>query len=101
MGRSMHNFDFASAAPLHTSYALDSSPAYYLVLLGRYAVLAVCAGAIPGIVAGIGLLGFRPWGRSVGIIVSTIDILLLDPVHLLLGIYGLVILLKDEAKREF
>jgi hypothetical protein len=44
--------------------------------------------AVPGIVAGIGLLGFRPWARIMTLILSGFDLLHV-PFGTALGVYGL------------
>jgi len=51
---------------------------------------------IVGIAAGIGLLRRASWGRSLGIAASIMNILLLNPLHIGIGIYGLIVL-TDKA----
>jgi uncharacterized SAM-binding protein YcdF (DUF218 family) len=51
----------------------------------------------PGLIAGIGLLTFKPWASTLTIIVSALHLLNI-PFGTALGIYGLWILLKDETK---
>jgi len=55
--------------------------------------LAICAFfmlllSIPGIIAGVGLLKFRPWARILAIVLCTLDLLHV-PLGTMLGIYGL------------
>ena len=52
---------------------------------------------VPGIIIGIGLLRLSAWGRILGIVVSIFDIIALHPLHLALGVYGLVILCSKET----
>ena len=52
---------------------------------------------IPGIITGIGLLRLTVWGRVLGIVVSILNIIALNPLHLALGVYGLVILCSKET----
>ena len=55
---------------------------------------------LPGVIAGIGLLKLRPWGRILGIIVSAVD-LIHFPFGTALGIYGLWALLSREGEMLF
>jgi hypothetical protein len=55
---------------------------------------------IPGVIAGIGLLEFRPWGRMLGIIISALDLIHM-PFGTALGIYGLWALLSPEGEQLF
>ena len=55
---------------------------------------------IPGVIAGIGMLEFRPWGRMLGIIVSALDLIHV-PFGTALGIYGLWALLSREGEQLF
>lgn len=55
---------------------------------------------IPGIIAGIGLVQFRPWGRIFGIVISALDLLNV-PFGTALGVYGLVVLLSRESEQLF
>ncbi len=54
--------------------------------------------SVPAIVAGIGLLKFRPWSRILAIIVSAFHLLSI-PFGTALGIYGLWVLLSQESLR--
>lgn len=56
--------------------------------------------ALPSILGGWGLLNFRPWARILIIIVSVLH-LLNFPFGTALGVYGLWVLLSDEARRIF
>ncbi len=56
--------------------------------------------SLPGLLAGIGLLQFRPWGRILGIIVSALS-LLGFPWFTLLGAYGLWVLLSKDTEQLF
>lgn len=55
---------------------------------------------VPAIIGGLGLLRFRPWARTLMLVISTLD-LLHFPLGTALGVYGLVILLSDDARRLF
>ena len=56
--------------------------------------------SIPGVIAGIGLLRFRPWARILAIIVGVLHILSF-PFGTALGVYTLVVLLHAEAPAVF
>lgn len=55
---------------------------------------------VPGLVAGIGMLKFRPWARTLGIVVSAIDLIHV-PLGTALGVYGLWALLSKEGEALF
>ena len=56
--------------------------------------------SLPGIVAGIGLLKFRPWARILAIILGALH-LLSFPFGTALGVYALVVLLHNEMATVF
>jgi uncharacterized membrane protein (DUF2068 family) len=56
--------------------------------------------AVPFIVAGWGLLKFRPWARIFGIVLAVLCLIHV-PFGTLLGIYALVILFKKETEALF
>jgi hypothetical protein len=56
--------------------------------------------SLPGLIAGIGLLSFRPWARILGIVISALDLPAL-PFHTALGVYGLWVLLSNEGTALF
>ena len=56
--------------------------------------------ALPGMLAGIGLLKLRPWARVVAIIVGVLHILSF-PLGTALGIYTLWVLLNAETETLF
>ncbi len=53
--------------------------------------------AIPGIIAGIGLLKMKSWARVLAIIVACLNLLHI-PFGTALGIYTLWVLLNDESR---
>jgi len=65
--------------------------------IGGIAALLVAAISAPGLIAGIGLLSYKPWAQTLTIIVSILHLLNI-PLGTALGIYGLWVLLKDETK---
>jgi hypothetical protein len=56
--------------------------------------------SLPGIIAGIGLLKYRPWARILTIVLSALN-LMNFPIGTILGIYGLWVMLSDEGSRLF
>jgi len=70
------------------------------VLLGGLAMIVVLAMSAPSILAGIGLLCFKPWARVLTIILSVIHLFSV-PFGTALGIYGLWVLLQRETEPLF
>ena len=56
--------------------------------------------ALPGLLTGWGLLGFRPWARILGIVLSALNLLNV-PFGTLLGLYGLWVLLSRDTEPLF
>ena len=56
--------------------------------------------SLPGIIAGLGLLKYRPWARIVTIVLSALNLMNV-PFGTILGIYGLWVMLSDEGSRLF
>ena len=69
-----------------------------LVALGVSALMALLA--LPGMLAGYGLLHRRPWARVLTIIVAALNIVNF-PLGTVLGIYALWILLQQAADDYF
>jgi hypothetical protein len=69
-----------------------------LVALGVSALMALLA--LPGMLAGYGLLHRRPWARVLTIIVGALNIVNF-PLGTVLGIYALWILLQQAADDYF
>jgi hypothetical protein len=69
-------------------------------IIGTLLFLVMAGLSLPGIVAGVGLLGFRPWARILAIIVSAVHLLNV-PLGTLLGVYGLWALLNSEGEALF
>lgn len=65
------------------------------VLGGFFSVIA-----IPGIIAGIGLLNLRSWARILAIIMACIGAFNI-PIGTALTVYTFWVLLKDDAIKEF
>ena len=71
-----------------------------LGLIGMSLMILVLICAVPGIVAGIGLLKFRPWARILTIVLSALNLFNV-PIGTAVGIYGLWTLLNTEAEQLF
>ena len=56
--------------------------------------------SVPSIVAGIGLINFKPWARIVGIVISALHLIHI-PFGTALGIYGLWVLVSRESESCF
>ena len=71
-----------------------------LLLLGGLAMTVALAMSAPSIIAGIGLLYFKPWARVLTIILSVIHLFSV-PFGTALGIYGLWVMLQQETEPLF
>ena len=69
-------------------------------IVGTAIVALIVVLSIPSLVAGIGLLNFRPWARILTIVLSVLDLLNV-PVGTAVGIYGLWVLLNAETEALF
>ena len=56
--------------------------------------------SLPGVIAGIGLLQFRPWARILAIVLSVFDLIHV-PFGTVLGVYGLWVLLSQGTESLF
>ena len=56
--------------------------------------------SLPGIIAGVGLLKYRPWARILTIVLSALNLMNI-PFGTILGIYGLWVMLSDDGSRLF
>lgn len=71
-----------------------------LRIVGSAAVFLFALIGLPKIIAGIGLLRKKEWGRILTLIVSFIS-LLNFPLGTALGIYSIIILVKEESIQLF
>lgn len=69
-------------------------------LLGSFAAVFVALLAIPGLVAGYGLLKLRPWARILTIVLAIFE-LIHFPFGTALGVYALWVLLSSEGAAQF
>src|SRR4051812_7496395 len=85
------------ATMIGASGSMDAAPAVPIVGgIGMVICLVLVILGLPGLVAGIGLLKFRPWARMLGIVISALDLISV-PFGTALGIYGLWALLSQEG----
>ncbi|MEP6914404.1 MAG: hypothetical protein ABJC89_02105 [Acidobacteriota bacterium] len=71
-----------------------------LGIAGTMLIVILMVFALPGLVAGYGLLTFRPWARIAGIVLSAVG-LIYFPFGTILGGYGLWVLLNKESEHLF
>lgn len=68
--------------------------------IGGIIFLVLVVLSLPSLIAGIGLIQFRPWARIVMIVLSALHLLNI-PFGTALGIYGLWVLLNRETEILF
>jgi len=68
--------------------------------IGGIVFLITLIVSLPDLIAGIGLLRYRPWARVLSIILCAISLLHV-PFGTALGVYGLWVLLSPEGERVF
>ncbi len=78
----------------------DSQVIYLLGIFGIVLTVIILITSIPEIIAGIGLIKFRPWSRILGIIVAVLN-LPAFPLGTALGIYAIWVLFQDNAIKLF
>jgi hypothetical protein len=71
-----------------------------LAAIRTFVFFALLILSLPGIIAGIGLLQFRPWARILTIILSAFELMSV-PFGTAIGIYGLWALLSKEGEELF
>ena len=69
-------------------------------LTGMALVALLLCLSLPGLLAGWGLLNFRPWARILGIVLAILNLFTI-PFGTLLGIYALWVLLNKQTERLF
>jgi hypothetical protein len=71
-----------------------------LSLVGMFVLVVISALGIPGIIAGIGLLQRKRWGRIIALVVAFFSLLNI-PLGTALGIYTFIVLLPEPAASHF
>ncbi len=74
----------------------EPEPTWILAAVGTFVALLLAALAIPGLVAGAGLLARKSWARILAIVVAVLS-LANFPLGTLIGAYALFVLLQDAA----
>jgi hypothetical protein len=69
-------------------------------LAGTMLVAFLVTLALPGLIAGVGLLQFKPWARILGIVVAVLNLIHI-PFGTVIGIYGLWVLFNKETEALF
>jgi hypothetical protein len=94
-------FSVAGVATAAGASGGDAAVALPIIGLAGTALSAfLLAVSLPGLVAGIGLLKYKPWARILAIVLSALN-LINFPLGTILGVYGLYVLLSDEGARLF
>ena len=68
--------------------------------IGGIGALIVGALSLPSLIAGFGLLKFRPWAQTLAIVMSALNLLNV-PIGTAVGAYGLWVLLNKDTKPMF
>jgi len=68
--------------------------------VGAFVAAILCIIAVPGIIAGVGLLKMKPWARILAIIVGALH-LLSFPLGTAIGVYTIVVMLNDGVTAMF
>src|SRR5258708_11139179 len=85
----------ANAEPHEVAIALP-----IIGLTGTMLVVFLLIISLPGLIAGIGLLRFRPWARILAIVMAVLNLIHI-PFGTLLGIYGPSGVFNKDPKRPF
>lgn len=86
------------AAQVDSADAAEAAP--IVAAIGLALAIFLFALALPSIIGGWGLLGFRPWARILMIVISALELLHV-PIGTALGVYGLWVLLSDQTRVLF
>jgi len=90
-----------SAGILGASGDADAAVALPIIgLTGTALVIFILVLSLPGLIAGWGLLKFRPWARIPAIVLCAIHLINI-PFGTIMGVYGLWVLLNNETERMF
>jgi len=87
VGSSANSHDAAIALPI-------------IGLAGSALVVFLVVLALPGLIAGIGLLRLRPWARVLAIVLSIVHLVHI-PLGTILGIYGLWVFFNPQTEALF
>lgn len=76
----------------------EAAPILFLVAAFIGGIMALLA--LPGVLAGIGLLAGKSWGRYLGTVVAILNLFNV-PIGTVIGIYGLWVLFQEATERYF
>ena len=88
----------AGAAAQEDPEALVAIPILGAIL--SFIVFFIAVLSLPGILAGWGLLNYKPWARILAIVLSALNLLSV-PIGTAIGVYGLWVLLNTETEQLF
>ena len=78
----------------------DSTALGVLGFIGTGLMLLLTALAIPSVLAGIGVLLRREWGRILALVVSILSLIDI-PIGTAIGVYSIWLLMNDETRTLF
>jgi hypothetical protein len=91
----------ASAIVGTAAEAHDAAIAIPIIgIAGTALVVFLVIVSLPGLIAGVGLLKFRPWARIAGIVVAILYLVHI-PFGTIVGIYGLWVLFNKDTEPLF
>jgi hypothetical protein len=94
---------FGGIAGIVGMNASDDEAAVAIPILGGIGGLILVFAllvSVPGIIAGVGMLSFKPWSRVLGIVISVLQ-LINFPLGTVLGFYGMWVLFSREGTALF
>jgi len=68
--------------------------------IGLIVFIVIVLLSVPSLIAGIGLLKYKPWARILTIVLSALDLVHV-PLGTALGVYGLWVLLNQQTEALF
>jgi hypothetical protein len=96
-------FFFGGIAGLISATEHDPDAALAVPIMGMVGTIIFLISlllSLPGIVAGIGLLSYKPWARILTIVLSFIHIVNV-PIGTAVGVYGLWVLFSPDVTATF
>lgn len=79
---------------------MDWEASQILKIVGAWAGGIIAFLSIPEIIAGVGLIKRKEWGRILALVVSFLN-LIWFPLGTALGVYSIIVLLNDESIKIF
>jgi hypothetical protein len=91
---------FGGLAAVANAEDSDTGGPMVLGLIGGLVSFFVAIFSIPSIIAGYGLLHYRPWAHTLTIVISILNLINV-PLGTALGVYGLWVLFNKDTKPLF